>query len=249
MSQDVISVTLTPRDVLGKKVRSLRKQGVVPAVIHDHGKPSLHVQGDAGALLKVYHQAGMHHPVRLSANGKQFTALIKDVDFEPRKHQLSHLVFNAVKANEKVEAVVPIHARYDEGNELSPAERSNLLVITNVDSVSVKALPNDLPDVLYYNGEKLKEVGDHALMSDLIVPANVELEVADETQAIASVYEPSAIAAANDAAGGDAAEEDAASVEAEHESSAEEGTSEDEPRPGGKREFEDKQQGHNPEKA
>lgn len=248
MTQDTISLSLESRDVTGKAVRQLRNQGVVPAVIHDHGKPSVHVQGDLQAMVKVYGQAGKHHPVQLSAAGKKYTAMIKSVDFEPKKHTLRHVVFNAVAANQKVEAEVPIHAKYDEGNDSSPAERNSLLVISNIDVVTVKALPTNLPDALYYNGEVLVEVGDHVTVADLIIPADVEVE-ADPTQTVATVYEPSAIAAANDAAGGDAEPEDATEVEAEHEGQNEEGTQDDEIRPGGKKEFEDKEQGRNPEKS
>lgn len=247
MTQDAISLSLDPRDVTGKAVKHLRAQGIVPAVIHDHGKPSVHVQGNTVAMIKVYKQAGKHHPVQLTADGKKYTAMIKVAEFEPRKHMLTHIVFNAVSATQQVEAEVPIHPRYAEGNESSPAERNSLLVISNVDVVNVKALATNLPDVLYYDAEKLVEVGDHVTMADLVVPADVELE-AELTQTIATVYEPSAIAAANDAAGGDAEPEDAADVDSEHESSAEEGTQEDEIRPGGKKEFEDTEQGRNPEK-
>lgn len=247
MSQDVISLSLEARNVTGKQVSSLRREGVVPAVIHDHGKESVNVQGDLRAVLKTYQQAGKHHPVQLDAAGKKYTAMIKEVAFEPRKHQMSHIVFNAVSANQTVEAEVPVHAKYDEGNDASPAERNSLLVIHNIESVNVKALPSNLPDVLYYDGEKLVEVGDHVTVADLDVPANVELEV-EATQTIATVYEPSAVAAANDAAGGDAEPEDAAEVEAEHEGQNEEGGQADEIRPGGKKEFEDTEQGHNPEK-
>ncbi len=247
MTKDAIALTLEAREVTGKAVKHLRTEGIIPAVVHDHGKPSLHVQGNTQAILKTYQQAGKHHPVQLTAAGKKFTAMIKTAEFEPRKHQLTHVVFNAVSANQQVDAEVPIHPQYDEGNDASPAERNGLLVISNVDVVMVKALPNNLPDALYYSAEKLVEVGDHVTVADLIVPKDVELEI-DETQTIASVYEPSAIAAANDAAGGDAEPEDATSVDSEHESSAQEGTSEDEPRPGGKKEFEDTEQGHNPEK-
>jgi large subunit ribosomal protein L25 len=247
MSQDAITVTLEPREVTGKAVKHLRRQGVIPAVIHNHGKDSLVVQGDGQQLLKAYQQAGKHHVVEVSAGGKKYSTMIKTASFEPKKHRLTHLVFNAVASNQKVEAEVPIHPRYAEGNEASPAERAGLLVISNVETITVKALPAKLPDVLYYDAEKLIEVGDHATVADLIIPADVELE-ADEAQAIATVYEPSAIAAANDAAGGDADVDDAESVDSEHQSGSEAGTQEDEQRPGGKKEFEDKEQGHHPEK-
>lgn len=211
MSQDTISVTLEPREVTGKAVKHLRREGHVPAVIHDHGRDSVIVQGNYNELLKAYQQAGKHHPVAVKAGGKSYTAMIKTVDFEPKKHTLRHVVFNAVKANEKVEAEVPVHARYDEGNEASPAERAGLLVLSNVESVLVSALPKDLPDVLYYDAEKLEQVGDHVSVADLVVPEGVEVKT-DPAQGLASVYEPSAVAAANDAAGGDAEDEAASEV-------------------------------------
>jgi hypothetical protein len=53
MAQETISLKLLPREVLGKQVRRLRRDGLVPAVIHDHGKPSVHVQADYNSIAKV----------------------------------------------------------------------------------------------------------------------------------------------------------------------------------------------------
>lgn len=214
MSQDAINVTLEPREVTGKAVKHLRRTGQVPAVIHDHGKESVIVQGDFVALTKVWKQAGKHHPVQIKAGSKSYVALIKDAEFDPKKHLLTHLVFNAVDKNQKVDADIPIHPRYDEGNESSPAERNSLIVLAQMDTVQVKALADKLPDFIEYDAEKLVEIGDTVTVADLIVPEGVELEVED-THAVATVYEPSALAAANDAAGGDAEPEDEPSEEGE----------------------------------
>jgi large subunit ribosomal protein L25 len=249
MPQDSITLTLEPRDVTGKTVKHLRKDGQVPAVIHDHGKPSVIVQGAAAELLKVWRQAGKHHPVELKAGDQHFTALIKTAEFDPKKHQLRHIVFNAVDKNQKVDAEIPIRPRYDEGNESSPAERNSLIVLSQLETVQVKAVPTKLPDFLEYNAEKLVEIGDHVTVADLIIPEGVEVETEAE-HAVATVYEPSALAAADEAAAGEAEPEDAEAVESEEGSAeADDQTSgEDEIRPGGKKEFEDKEQGHNPEK-
>jgi large subunit ribosomal protein L25 len=246
MPQDSINLTLERRDVLGKAVKHLRKAGQVPAVIHDHGKDSIHVQGDYAAMFKVWQQAGKHHPVQLKTGNLVFTALIKTADFDPRKHMLTHIVFNAVDKNQKVEAEIPVHPKYEEGNESSPAERSGLIVLAQLEVVSVKAIANKLPDFLEYDAEKLVEVGDHITVADLIIPEGVEVET-EADHAVATVYEPSALAAANDAVGGDA-DADAESVASDHESGTEENTQTDEMRPGGKKEFEDSDQGRNPEK-
>ena len=235
MAQDAINLTLEPREITGKAVRQLRRDGQVPAVIHDHGKDSVVVQADYMQLLKVYRQAGKHHPVQLKAGSKNYTALIKTAEFDPKKNVLTHVVFNAVHANEKVEAEVPVQPQYDEENEASPAERNGLLVLSQLDTVLVAAVPSQLPDVLYYNAEKLVEVGDHATVADLQVPSGVEIKT-EETHAVATVYEPSALAAANDAAGGTAEPGDEAEVESEEggdEGEAAEGEQAAEDKPGG----------------
>lgn len=246
---DEITLKLEDREVTGKQVRQLRRDGQVPAVIHDHGKPSLHVMGAYLDMVKVYRAAGKHHAIELKAGDKTFTALIRDADFDPKKNQLRHLVFNAVNKNQKVEAEVPLAPRYAEGNEASPAERAGLIVLTNLDSVEIKALPSQIPDKLTYDAEKLVDIGDHATVADLVLPEGVEM-LTEPEHTIATVYEPSAIAAANDEAGGDAEPEDAAEVESEEGSaeSDDQTSGKDEIRPGGKEEKEDKQQGRNPEK-
>jgi large subunit ribosomal protein L25 len=214
MSQDTISLSVQPREVTGKAVKHLRNSGTIPAVIHDHGKESLHIQADQLALEKVWQRAGKHHPVELKAGDKQFTALIKSADFDPKKHQLRHVVFNAVDKNQTVEAEVPIRPRYAEDNESSPAERTGYIVLSQLETVQVKAIASKLPDVLEYDAEKLIEIGDHITVADLPVPEGVEI-LTELEHSVATVYEPSALAAANDAAGGDAEAGDEAEVESE----------------------------------
>ncbi len=206
MSQDTISLDLETRKITGKAVKHLRKDGTIPAVIHDHGKDSVLVQGSYTSMFKVWQAAGKHHPVEIKTGDKKYTALIKTADFDPKKHQLTHIVFNAVDKNQTVEAEIPVHPKYAEGNESSPAERSGFIVLSQLESVTVKAVPSKLPDFLEYDAEKLIEIGDHATVADLIIPEGVEF-ITELEHSIATVYEPSALAAANDAAGGDAEEE------------------------------------------
>ncbi len=219
MAQDVINLSLDPRSVTGKAVKHLRKNGKVPAVIHDHGRPSIIVEADAVNMLKIYQQIGKHHPINLSAGGKTYTAMIKTVEFEPRKHRLNHIVFNAVAADQMVEAEIPIEPRYAEGNDASPAERSGLIVLNNLELVTIEALPKNLPDVIYYDAERLSAIGDQVSVADLILPADVELKT-ELTHAVATVYEPSALAAANESAGGTAEETVPAEEEAGESSEA-----------------------------
>ncbi len=215
MSEDTISLELAVRDVTGKAVKRIRRDGQVPAVIHDHGKESVVVQAPYLAMYKVYMRAGKHHPVQIIAGSHKYTALIKSATFEPKKNQLSHVVFNAVNKNQKVEAEVPIKPRYAEGEDSTPAERASLIVLEQLADVEVRAVPDKLPDVLYYDAEKLVEDGDHVTVADLVLPDGVELADTDILEHPVATVTTSAKLEAENAAAAGAAEEEKPAEEAE----------------------------------
>lgn len=208
-----VTLELEKREVTGKTVKKLRQAGYIPAVIHDHGKPSIVVQGEYQAMFKAYQDAGRHTPIHVKAGDKKYITIVKSVTIDPRYNSISHIVFNAVKAHEKVITEVPVRMKLAEGNDATPAERASLMVINNLTSVEIEAPANKLPEALEFDGEKLVEVGDHITVANLVVPAGVEIKT-DPTQTIAQVLEPSAVAAANDAAGGTEAETPAEATEA-----------------------------------
>lgn len=223
---DKITLKVAPRDTLGKTVKKLRADGLVPAVVHNHGKESTHVQVEYQTLAKVVNTAGRHHPVELTVGDKTGTVLIRSVDRDPRLHTITHVVFNSVRANQKVEAEVPVRPKFAEGEENHPAERTGLIVLAQLGEVKVKALPKNLPDELLYDAEKLVEIGDQVTVADLILPEGVEVETEPE-HVLATVFEPSALAAANEAAAGDA--EEAKPAEEEGTETAEAGAEAEKP--------------------
>lgn len=210
MSNDTITVELQERTVVRKGLHALRQQGLIPAVIHDHGKASIHVMGDLTTLSKTFSAAGKHHPVEIKVGGKQHLALIKDVDYEPAKHRMRHVVFQAINQNEEVEAEIPVV--FKEDTEI-PAEKLSLMVLKQLDHVQVKALPKDLPDELVVDPSSLADVGDSLSVADLVLPAGVTLMSDPEAQ-IAIVEMPKDQIAEADAAAESLAE-DAGTTEEE----------------------------------
>lgn len=170
MSTQDIELTLQERKIQGKQVRQLRRDGLVPAVIHDHGKTSKIVMAPYLDVFKVYKQAGKHHPLSLTFGKDKYMALIKDVDFDPKKHQLRHVVFNAIKQDEKVTTEVPI--RLD--GEI-PAEKVGLVVYPQMDTIEIEAYPKDLVDEITVDASGLAEIGDKITVEDIIVPTGVTL--------------------------------------------------------------------------
>lgn len=187
MSNQDITIALEKRDQVGKGLNQLRRDGKVPAVIHNHGKDSVVVLGSYLDLMKTYQTAGKHHPVNVKVGDEEFFTIIKDVDFEPKKQKLRHVVFNAIRQDEKVESEVPIVFADDE----IPAEKAGLMVIRQLDHVVIEALPKDLVDSLYVDASQLSEIGDKITVADLQVPNGVTIKTEPE-HPIATVEETKA---------------------------------------------------------
>lgn len=200
---DKVALQLQERTVQGKALKALRKSGFIPAVMYGENFEARSVMAPALTMLKVYKTAGKHHPVELQLGSQKRLAMIKTADIDPVKHQLRHVAFHVVNQNETVATEIPIVIS-GEGETI--AEKAGFVVLKTIETVEIEALPNNLPDALVAPGEKLAEVGDHLTVADLVVPKDVTV-TSDATQVIATVYEPSALAAANDAAGGSAEEE------------------------------------------
>ncbi len=225
---DKITLRIDAREVQGKKVASLRAQGLTPGVVYGQGVDATPVQADSGEVRKVVAAAGKHTPVMLTGAKKRI-AMIKDVDYDPIRHgYIRHISFHAVKANEPVVAEVPIHLV---GEGESAAEKAGLIVLQALDKVQVKALPMDLPEAIEISIVGLTEVGDRVTLADAVLEKGVEfvehhdgrseedIEEGEERPSVtdlvvANVYEPGALQAANEAAAGDATDESA--VEAEN---------------------------------
>jgi large subunit ribosomal protein L25 len=213
-----ISVILEPRTVVRKGLKTLRDEGKVPAVIHNHGGDSLHVVGDYRPLVKVYSDAGKHHPVEVVVEGKKHLALIKDADFEPVKHQLRHVVFQAIRRDEKATADIPIVLA---GGDDIPALKRSLIILTHLDAVQVEALPKNLPDTIEADATVLENEGDRLTVADLKAPAGVTI-LADPEHVIATVETPKDQVAEANAAAADLAA-DAGKPEASEEAAPDEG--------------------------
>ena len=215
---DKITLRIQARTVRGKKVAQLRREGLTPGVVYGAGFEAVAVQASAQEVAKVVQLAGQHTPVHLTGS-KRRIAMIKQVDRHPVKQSIRHVAFHAVKANEPVIAEVPIRLV---GQGESVAEKNGLVVLQAVEKVEVKALPMDLPEALTVSVHELTEPGDRVTVGQIDLPEGVELVEHDDGRegtedddttirdiVIASVYEPSALQAANDAAAGEAESADA----------------------------------------
>lgn len=234
-----ITLTLDERTVTGKKVATLRRDGLVPSVVYGGKAAALATQSQLVETTKVAHAAGKHTPVNLVVDGKKKLAIIKSIDIDPVRHRLRHIAFHTIKQNEKIVTEVPIVLT---GVGESLAEKAGLVVLQALEKIEIRALPAKLPEALEVSIGELEQAEDKLTLADIKLPEGVEYADMEQdlSLVIASVYEPSALQAANEAAGGEA-EEDTKEVEAEHGGDTQQQTGAEETRPGGKGQDEPKQ--------
>ena len=184
MSEKDITLVLVKREKVGKGLGQMRRDGQVPAVIHNPGQDSIVVSGSLVDVAKVYQQAGRHHPIDLQVDGSKYFTIIKEVDFEPTKHTIRHIVFGIIKQNEVIETEVPVELIGE-----APASKLGLIIDKLTYHLNVEAFPRDLPDVLEVSIDGLTEVGDKVTVADIALPKGVKV-LAELEHVIAQVEEP-----------------------------------------------------------
>lgn len=233
-----ITLKLDSRTLTGKKIAKLREQGFVPSVVYGGHADPVSTQSESVATMKAAQAAGKHTPINVTIDGKKKLAIIKSIDIDPVKHQLRHVAFHTIKQNETITTEVPIVLT---GEGESAAEKAGLVVLQAIEHLEVKAIPAKLPESLEISIAELETADDRITVADITLPEGVEFadHEQDMSLVIANVYEPSALQAANDAAGGDA--EDESAVESDNGSDTPQDTQSEESRPGGKGQEEPKQ--------
>jgi len=197
-------LSLEKRTVQGKKLKSLRADGLIPSVVYGGEEPVL-AASVYNATEKALQEAGYHSPLELVLDGKTQLAIVKDIAIDPVSRRIMNVEFQAISADEVVEATTPIKVvNFDQ----SEAAKLHYVVLMVLEEIDVKAKPSDLPKELIADGSKLAKVDDKITIADLELPKGVELadkELSTSTT-VANVYDPAAEAAAREAEDQKAAE-------------------------------------------
>lgn len=154
------------REETGKKVKNLRYQGLLPAVIFGKGLESNNITINRNEFIKVYNEAGETTliDIKIEGNGTE-KVLVKDVTYNPVTDELSHVGFYKPNLKEKTSAYIPVELVGEEVNPLIKSGEAVAMVL--IDEIEVEALPMDLPHKFEINVAELKEIGDHFLASQL----------------------------------------------------------------------------------
>lgn len=211
---------LDKRELSGKKLKGLRAAGQIPSVVYG-GKAPVLAASEYVATEKVLEGAGYHSPIDLDLAGKKQLAIVKDVQLDPVTRKIINIEFQAISANEVVEATTPITIVNFEASEASKIY--HFALTQALEEIDVKAKPSDLPKELEIDASSLKEVDDKLTIADIVLPSGVEFsdKELEPTQVIASLYDPAAEAEKREAEA-EAPVVDAADVPADNGSKPEE---------------------------
>ncbi|HXF44172.1 MAG TPA: 50S ribosomal protein L25 [Candidatus Paceibacterota bacterium] len=172
------------RTVTGKKVKILRKEGLIPAELFGRGVENRHLAVSEKEFIKIYKSAGGHTIVYLvDEKGGRIPTLIADVKRHPLSFRPLSIDFHQVKMDEATEATVPI-----EFVGTAPAEKAGLVVVKVLHEIEVKSLPDKIPHSFIVDLTKLEKNGDSIHVSDLKMPNGVKVALSPET-VIASATE------------------------------------------------------------
>jgi len=182
-----LELEASKREVLGKKVRFLRRQGLIPANIYGHGINSTPVQLDAKSLKQLLANTGTTDLISLKISGSKtpVRVLVRDVQRNPLTDEVIHVDFYQVKMTEKIKVDVPL-VFVGEAPVLEKVKGASLLHL--VDSLHIEALPDDLPHSLEVDLSLLKEVDDAIYVKDIQIGDGITL-LSDPEQMVVKVVE------------------------------------------------------------
>jgi large subunit ribosomal protein L25 len=181
------TLTIQRRDVLGKRVRRLRAQGIVPANVYGHGRASRPVQFNDLEFRRLLNARGGTKVIDLREDGANEAAVVRHIEREPKTGRIQHVDFMHVEMNEKLRARIPIRLVGD-----APAVRTlGGTLLHLVDTVEVECLPRDLPDALELDISSLEDFDSTLQVSDLPLPRGVTL-LADSEEPVVRIAAPRA---------------------------------------------------------
>lgn len=180
----MLNLSAKIRKDLRKKVKALRKKGILPGVLYGPKIKNLPLELDLKEFEKVYQAAGESSLISLEVSGnpegsrhggthgaRKFLVLIHDVEFDVLSRKPIHVDFYQPKLDEEITVAIPL---VFEGEAGAVKDLGGTLV-KNIHELEVKALPQNLPHEIKVNIEKLATFEDNILIKDLLLPKEVKV--------------------------------------------------------------------------
>lgn len=172
------------RTVLGKKVKKLRREGLLPANIYGKELASVAVQVKYSDFEQVFKEVGETGLVDVILDGKNRPVLIKNLQMNYRTQTPLHADFYQVNLKEKVKSMVPIVII---GEPKAVTEKAGVL-LTPLSEIEVEALPAELPDSIEVDVASLAVLDEQITVGDLKIQEGVNI-LTEKEQVVARIGE------------------------------------------------------------
>jgi large subunit ribosomal protein L25 len=177
------------REILGKQVKTVRTQNLIPAVLFGPKRASTSVVVNDKELSKVVAAAGFSNLIDFTVAGesKSVKVIIKEVQKHPITQKFYHVSFYEVDEHKPLTATIPVVLHGE-----SEAVKNNIgFLSAPTQSIVIRCLPDDLPSHIDVDISILKEIGDTITIADLPLPEGVALDSSEQpTNSIASIQPP-----------------------------------------------------------
>ena len=166
----LITLEAQPRTVIGKQVRQLRAQDLIPGVVYGpHLDNAISVQIPWRDLRVALREAGGTNLIELSVGSEKYSVLAREVQRDVISGDPLHIDFYAVSLDTRLRVEVPVVFV----GKAALVESGEAMLITRANSVEVECLPNAIPEELTLDISRLSEIGDYLTVADLSVPPDV----------------------------------------------------------------------------
>jgi large subunit ribosomal protein L25 len=167
-----IVLKATQRDVIGKKVKVLRREGKLPAVLFGHGIDATPILLDLQETTKTLSSVGSSTLVIVDLDGEEYNVLVRERQRDIIYRNLIHIDFQAISMTETVTTQVPVRI----GDQEVPAvSEYGAIINTGLDVLEIECLPQDLPDRIIVDISVLYEIGDSILVKDITLPDGIQV--------------------------------------------------------------------------
>lgn len=189
-----IVIDAEKREVIGKKVKVLRREGKLPAVLYGYGVDATPIVVDHKSSSRILANAESSSLITLNLAGKEYPTLVREKQWDYIKRSLLHVDFQVVSMTETISAMVRV-----ELVGTAPAVKAfGAILIQGLNEIEIEALPMDLPESIEVDVSGLEKIGDTVQIRDLelsdklvvhndpnsmlAVTSSMEAEISDEEE-------------------------------------------------------------------
>lgn len=160
------------RKVLGRKVKGLRKSGVIPAVLYGpKTKEPQCLEVNCEKFREVFKKSGESSLIKLKIDKEEKDVLVRDVQQDPMNGNFLHIDFYEVPMTEKITLTIPLKFI----GESEAVKNLSGILVKNIFEIEIESLPKDIPSEVDVDITPLKTFEDAVKIRDINVPSGVKI--------------------------------------------------------------------------